>query len=214
MEKRTAFFELDDLEVRAKSGNRVISGAFKYGRTAVLSAGGLSGKPLKEKMGPDAFGYTIRSTKDDISLLSGHSFDRILASRKNRSLKLSSDKKQVSFRAEISPEIEELGYVRDTLGQINAGLITGISPGFRIPPARAVKEPVKETEEPVNEKKGQHGATILTIRAAILYELSLVARPAYASASEIEARELEMMQHIGASARSATVASRYRLTRL
>lgn len=188
MQQRTAFFLLDDLECRARGGRRRISGKFRYGKTAVLSAGGFAGKPLKEVMGPDAFGHSVRESDNDISLLKGHSFDSILGSRNNKSLQIESDKDAVTFRAEIDPAIERLGYVEETIGQIEAGLIAGISPGFTFPPTRAVKKPITETREPVDPEKGMHGALIQTINAAILYELSLVARPAYADASDVAVR--------------------------
>lgn len=188
MQQRTALFMLDDLECRARGGRRRISGKFRYGKTAVLSAGRQTGKPVKEIMGPDAFGYSVRESGNDISLLQGHSFDRILGSRNNKSLRIDSDNDAVIFRAEIDPAIERLGYVEETIGQIDAGLIAGISPGFMLPPARAVKDAVTETREPVDTAKGMHGATIQTINAAVLYELSLVARPAYADASDVAVR--------------------------
>lgn len=79
--------------------------------------------------------------------------------------------------------MSEVGYVRDALAGLSAGLITGISPGFRIPPERAVKN--AETVEEEDPSEGM--ALIRIIHAAILAEIGLCTRPAYKD-SEVEAR--------------------------
>jgi hypothetical protein len=62
----------------------------------------------------------------------------------------------------------------------------GISPGFRIPPERAVAN-----AEKVEEEDPALGiALIRYIFAALLYELSIVTRPAYPEA-QVEARSWE-----------------------
>jgi len=73
--------------------------------------------------------------------------------------------------------------VRDALALLAAGQIAGISPGFRIPPERTV--PNAETVE--EEDPAEGNALIRTISEAILFELSLVTRPAY-SETQVEAR--------------------------
>ena len=65
----------------------------------------------------------------------------------------------------------------DFLAAQAAGLITGLSPGFRVAP-----EPGAETVE-----LRKDGSILRTVRAAQLFELSAVTRPAYPEA-QIEAR--------------------------
>ncbi|SFQ63163.1 prohead serine protease, partial [Roseivivax halotolerans] len=60
---------------------------------------------------------------------------------------------------------------------------SGGTPGFRIPPERAVPDAEKVEEE--NPAEGM--ALIRTIFAALLYELSVVTRPAY-DETQIEER--------------------------
>jgi phage head maturation protease len=70
-----------------------------------------------------------------------------------------------------------------------AGLVGGISPGFRLPPERAVPRGEAETfeDEEVNPARGMFGAIIRSIGQALLFELSLVVMPAYKETS-VEAR--------------------------
>ena len=68
-------------------------------------------------------------------------------------------------------------------GDFAAGLILGLSPGFRIPPPRTVPDAEKVEEE--DPREGD--ALIRTIFQALLYELSFVTVPAYKE-TEVEAR--------------------------
>ncbi len=172
------------LEVRKRASGAVsLAGRFPYGARAVLSDGGRTGRPRKESIAPRAFAYRVDDPKEDIHLLVGHSYDRPLASRGAGSLALKDTAAALTFEAVISPEMAEVSYVRDTLAAVDAGLMLGISPGFRLPPKRAVPEP--ETIEDENPAEGT--AIIRTVLQALLYELSIVTRPAYPEA-QIEAR--------------------------
>ncbi|MEY8838322.1 HK97 family phage prohead protease, partial [Cribrihabitans sp. XS_ASV171] len=74
-------------------------------------------------------------------------------------------------------------YVADFLAGFYAGLIIGLSPGFRIPPERTV-----EDAETVEEEDPEEGtALIRTVHHALLYEVSAVTRPAY-DETQLEAR--------------------------
>lgn len=181
------------LELRRESDGGVrLSGRFPYGAYAVLSDGGRSGRPQKEVIASRAFEYRVNDPKEDIHLLVGHSYDRPLASKGNGTLTMRDTAAALVFEAVISRAISETSYGRDALAMIGAGLAVGISPGFRIPPARAVPDAEEITEEPddgVIDDQGQprRGALIRTVKAALLYELSLVVRPAYPDA-QVEAR--------------------------
>lgn len=181
------------LEVRRQDDGAVrLRGKFPYGRPATLSDGGRTGRPRKEVIGPRAFGYRITTPsehggKKDIHLLSGHDFGRPLASVRSGTLDLRDGDDAVSFTATISEEMQATSYVKDVLAAIAAGLAVGLSPGFRLPPKRAVAESEKVEDEGSDPARGMHNAIIRTVLAALLYEFSVVTRPAYSEA-QIEAR--------------------------
>lgn len=173
------------LELRAApNGRRQIRGRFPYNVTATLHDGGQTGRPRKEKFAPGAFTYSLESDAD-VHLLSGHSFDKPLASKNNGSLAFSDNAEALSFVATIAPEVAETSYARDVFALILSGLAVGLSPGFRIPPPAAV--PPDQAEKVEEEAPSLGRAIIRTILAAILFELSIVTRPAYDQA-QVEAR--------------------------
>jgi HK97 family phage prohead protease len=186
-----------DLEVRRSRSGYRLRGRFPYGKTAVLSDGGRNGRPRKEIIAPKAFRYRIERQDEDIHLLSGHSYDRPLASRGAGSLEIEDTAEAVVFEATIDQRMENVSWVQDILAAVNAGLIVGISPGFRIPPKRAVEQAETVTQEPVEPEKGNHGALIRTVNEALLYELSLVTRPAYPE-TQVEARSWSINQPVQA----------------
>ncbi|MES1934302.1 peptidase U35, phage prohead HK97 [Salinisphaera shabanensis T35B1] len=173
-----------ELTVRAKNdGTRVIGGRFPYGKTATLSDGGRKGRPRKERFKPRAFSYRVELPTEDIHLLVGHSYDKPLASKLNKTLTLTDSDDALTFEAEIAPDVADTSYGKDILALIASGLVVGLSPGFRIPPERAVQE-----AETVEEEDPAEGLAIIrTINEALLYELSIVTRPAYKE-SQVEAR--------------------------
>lgn len=181
------------LELRKRaSGAMALQGRFPYGKRAVLSDGGRTGRPKKEVIAPRAFAYRIETPSDhggkkDIHLLSGHDFGKPLASVRSGTLDLIDSDDAVTFTATITPEMQEVSYVQDILAAISAGLAIGISPGFRLPPKRAVSEPEKVEDEGHDPENGAHNAIIRTVLSALLYEFSIVTRPAYPEA-QIEAR--------------------------
>lgn len=176
------------LELRKRaSGALALHGRFPYGKRAVLSDGGRTGRPRKEAFAPRAFAYRVERPEEDIHLLIGHSYDRPLASRGAGTLDLTDSDDALTFAATITPEMQEVSYVKDVLASIAAGLTLGISPGFRLPPKRAVPEPEKIEDEGHDPENGAHNAIIRTVLAALLYEISIVTRPAYPEA-QVEAR--------------------------
>ena len=175
------------LELRRQyDGGVRLAGRFPYNSRAVLSDGGRTGRPKKEEFAPGAFAYTVEN-KAEVHLLAGHSFDRPLASRGAGSLDLVDTADALTFTARIAPELTALDYVKAVLAGIAAGLVIGISPGFRIPPERTVPD----AESVAEEDPAEGTALIRTISAAILFELSLVTRPAYPE-TQVEARSWEL----------------------
>lgn len=173
--------DIEALEIRrSPSGGRRLRGRFPYKRRAVLSDGGRKGgRPQKEEFAPKAFSFRVEAPDKEIHLLVGHSYDKPLASKLKKTLNLYDSNEALTFDADIAPEIAETSYGRDVLAQIDSGLAYGISPGFRLPPPRRVKTPEIYTDEGYDPNRGMFNAQIRTVLAALLYELSIVTRPAY-----------------------------------
>lgn len=183
-----------DLELRRAGGKIRLRGKFPYGKTAILSDGGRNGgKPKKERIKSRAFKYRIEKPDEDIHLLSGHRYDRPLASKSSGTLEIADTPEAVEFEATILPEMEDVSWVRDALAGISSGLIIGISPGFRLPPPRTEKEKKFQAETITHERdegpgSQNRGAIIRTINEALLYELSVVTMPAY-DGTQVEMRD-------------------------
>jgi hypothetical protein len=107
-------------------------------------------------------------------LLVHHDFDRPLASRAAGSLEIRDGDDALTFEATIAPEMRGVGYVTDFLGTLAAGLVGGISPGFRV------------TDGGDLVKRDSDGL-LRVVRSADLIEISAVTKPAY-PAAQIEAR--------------------------
>ena len=182
---------IGDLEIRARRrGGTVLRGSFPYDATATLSDGGRTGRPKKERFAPRAFRYAVDRPERDIHFLSGHKFDRPLASRKRGTLELNDTAEALQFEATIAPELAEVSWVKDAMATLDAGLTLGISPGFRIPPRQTVPDAERTIEE--DPKEGR--ALIRIISAAILFELSIVTMAAFegATVEEVEARSWDV----------------------
>ena len=192
-----------ELEVRARG--RKLFGTFPYNRTAVVSD---RGRVRKERFRSGAFGWQIRAfaelqkelgsvigksfekaraevlreelARRNVDLLRGHSFDKPIASMVAGGLKLEDSDSALRFEADLPADPPS--WVTDTMKAVEAGLIRGVSPGFRVPPASAVANAEELIDEP-----GNPGVQIRQINQAVLYELSLVTRPAY-SATELDLR--------------------------
>lgn len=170
----TAGLELRDA---GADGSRRLVGRFPYNSLAVIDAGGHGRKPRKEKFAPHAFSWVVEPEQldRDVHFLVGHSFDKPLASRKAGTLTLKDTAEALEFEAVLTPEIQRTSWAQDFINAYLSGLIVGISPGFRVAPPEAVAKAEETTEEDPREGK----ALIRTIFDAILFELSLVTRPAY-----------------------------------
>ena len=178
------------LEVRARAdGTRRLEGRFPYNSRAVLSDGGRNGRPKKESFASRAFGYRVEDRSAEIHFLAGHRYDKPLASKSAGTLKLNDGDDALEFEARILADVANTTHGRDVLTLLDTGLAKGISPGFRLPPERAVPRQKVETitEEDIDPSRDMHGAIIRTIFQALLFELSIVTQPAYAQAV-VEAR--------------------------
>lgn len=176
------------LEVRREDGGAtILRGAFPYNKIAVLSDGGRNGRPRKEKIASRAFGYRVAQPDENIHLLVGHDYNKPLASKAAGTLKLTDTDAALLIEAIVTREIAATSYAADALAGIAAGIALGLSPGFRIPPERAVKDAEQIEQEEIDPAKGKHGALIRTVLAALLFELSIVTVAAYLEA-QIEQR--------------------------
>ncbi len=186
-------FASGGLELRKRaSGAMSLQGRFPYNQRAVLSDGGRTGRPKKEVIAPKAFAYRINTPSEhggrkDIHLLSGHDYGKPLASVRSGTLDIQDSDDAVTFTATITEEMQQVSYVKDVMAAVAAGLAIGISPGFRLPPKRAVPNPEMIEDEGHDPENGAHNAIIRTVLAALLYEMSIVTRPAYPE-TQIEAR--------------------------
>lgn len=175
------------LELRdAGDGSRRLTGAFPYNSRAVIHSGGNGQRPRKEVFAPKSLSYSVDDPDRDIHLLIGHSFDKPLASKKARTLILNDSDEALTFEAIITQELQEASWWTDFLAAFMSGLIGGISPGFRVAPRERVRVPEKTEDE--NPAEGN--ALIRTIFAAVLFELSLVTRPAYPNTA-LDLRQLD-----------------------
>lgn len=159
------------LEIRTSAdGATVLRGRFPYAVPTILSDGR---EKRREVFEARAFGASV-SDGGDVHLLVHHDMNKPLASRGAGSLSLMDTDTALTFEATIAPEMRSVGYVQDFLGTLAAGLVGGISPGFRVPQG--------------GDKVKRSGSGIMrVVCSADLIEISAVTKPAY-PAAQIEAR--------------------------
>ena len=173
-----------NLEVRQQpDGSAAVSGSFPYESTATISD---RGRVRKERFARGAFAYSVSGAGSDerLDLLVGHDFDKPLASRQAGTLEVQETPDALTFEAALPADAEQPTWMRDALLAAKGGLLQGVSPGFVIPPASAVPDAVTL----VPEREVRQETMVRVIRQAVLYELSLVTRPAYAD-SDIDVRQ-------------------------
>ena len=171
------------IEIRASRTGRLITGSFKYGVTAIRSD---RGRVRKERIMPKAFRYAIDEDRE-INLLSGHEFSKPLASTKSGTLKLSDTDDRLSFEATLPRPSQQPTWIQDTVRSIRAGLIGGVSPGFKVPPLSVVPGAEQFVPDKDNPK-----VYVRLVNAAVLYELSLVTRASYGETTvDLRAADVE-----------------------
>ena len=193
-----------ELEIRRRGSGSFLSGAFRYGRTAAISD---RGRARKERIDGRAFGWQLREfervqeelsqalgetfeeatrvsalrqelERRNVHILAGHDFNKPLGSMLAGSARVVDGDDAVRFEVDLPAVADQPSHMRDAVAMVRSGLAGGISPGFRVPPRNVVPE--AETLEP---EPGNPGVDIRVIRQAVLYELSIVTRPAYAETS-------------------------------
>ena len=164
-----------ELEIRRVGGGRRLSGSFPYSTRNRPSRATVRdrGTVRKEAFAPGAFSYTLNvDTEAKVDLLIAHSFDRPIASRQLGTLTLVDTPEALTFEAELPADPPS--WVTDVEKAIAAGLQTGISPGFHVPPRGVVPNGERLIPEP-----GNPGVMIRQINHAVLRELSVVTNAAY-----------------------------------
>ena len=166
-------FEAGELEIRRSGQSRVLRGRFNYGSMATIRD---RGRVRKERFEPGAFRFAIEDDSRQIDVLAGHDFGKPLASRKAGTLEIVDGDEAVTFEARLPDDPPS--WVIDAERAIAAGLMTGLSPGFTVPPASVVQDAERLEPEP-----GNPGVQIRVIREAVLREFSVVTAPAYPDAA-------------------------------
>lgn len=152
------------LEVRQDGGATRLTARFPYGAQTDLAPG------RAEVIAPRAFASRI-AAGEEIHLLAGHDYDRPLASTRAGNLTVSDGDDALTLEATIEAGTS---WAQDFLAAHRAGLVRGLSPGFRV--------------DAGGERIERRGAGVLrTITRAQLFEVSAVTVPAYPQA-QIEAR--------------------------
>ena len=205
------------LEIRARGDRRTLAGRFPYspGPGRMMATVSDRGRTRKERIAGDAFGWQMREfarvqqqlaeaieaavdqaqvellrqelERRNVHVLAGHSFDRPLGDMKSGTARVASTREEVEFAVDLPDESAMPSYMADAVRMIEAGLVGGISPGFRVPPASAVANAEAFEPEP-----GNPGVQVRVINQAVLHELSIVTRPAYSdTAVDVRAEDFK-----------------------
>lgn len=186
---------IGSLELRTEGGDTRLRATFPYGKETVLGEAMGAIRERREMIASRAFAERLERG-DDVHFLSGHDFNKPLASRGAGTLTLTETDEALTIEATISANMGQVSYVRDFLSAHTAGLVRGLSPGFRVRPGG---ETVEERGD----------AILRTIKAADLIEISAVTKPAYPQA-QIEARNWKPAEVETLRRPYATAAARWR----
>lgn len=161
---------LGTLEIRAEGGATHLSAVFPYGAETELAPG------RREVIAPRAFRSRVDAGQE-IHLLAQHDYTKPLASTAAGNLSLRDTDAGLEIRATVDGSTS---WAADFIAAHKAGLIRGLSPGFRV--------------DTGGDRVEKRGANLLrTVTSASLFELSAVTVPAYPLA-QIEARAWEARQ--------------------
>ena len=161
------------LEIRQEGGARLLVGRFPYGSTATIRD---RGPVRKERFEPGAFKFAIDQEPDRrIDLLVGHDYGKPVASRQAGTLNIVDADDAVTFEARLPDDPPS--WVIDAERAIGAGLMTGLSPGFTVPPSPTVPNAQTLEAEP-----GNPDVQVRVIHEAVLREFSIVTSAAYLAA--------------------------------
>ena len=198
------------LEIRAKGAGRVLTASFPYGKTATIRS---AGRVRKERFASGSMGWQVRefeklqgqmaealaSTMDkarrellveqlddalerrNTHLLVGHDFNRPIGDMRSGTLRVNHTRAAVELEADLATDADMPSWVADAVKAVRGGQLRGVSPGFNVGS--------KGAERFVPEE-GSGGSMVREILDAVVFEYSLVARPAYAGTA-VDARAEE-----------------------
>ena len=112
----------------------------------------------------------------NVHILSGHSYDKPLGDMLKGTARVRSTNAAVEFEVDLPPDAEMPTYMLDVVKEIRTKRAGGISPGFMVPPRNVVANAERLEPEP-----GNPDVQVRVINQAVLYELSIVTRPAYSN---------------------------------
>ena len=114
----------------------------------------------------------------NVHILSGHSYDKPLGDMLKGTARVRSTNAAVEFEVDLPDDADMPTYMLDVVKEIRTKRAGGISPGFMVPPRNVVANAERLEPEP-----GNPDVQVRVINQAVLYELSIVTRPAYSSTS-------------------------------
>ena len=201
-------------EIRARGGGgRILSGKFPYNKTATVKS---SGRTRKETFKSGSMSWQVREfeklqakmadvanqkiaqaqkeilieqledaiEKRNTFLLVGHSYDRTIADMRSGTLAVVHKADAVELEATLPDDADMPSWVRDAVLAVKGKQLRGISPGFQV---------AKGGEHLEREDPAAGNAMIRVIDDAVVFEYSLVARPAYAG-TDVDARADEPIE--------------------
>ena len=197
------------LEVRQDGDRPVITGRFPLNTTATVRD---SGRVRKERFATGSMSWQVREfmkvqaelgqviadeieaiakerriaqlqdalEKRNTHLLVGHDFNRAVADMKSGTLAVRHGDDFVDLEATLPLLEEQPSWVRDAVLAVKGGQLRGVSPGFNVPRAQG-------RERLIPEDPADGDSMIREIQDSVVYEYSLVSRPAY-PLTEVNAR--------------------------
>jgi HK97 family phage prohead protease len=166
-------------ELRAeKSGSemKIVARAVKYG---ARSKPGVPAAGCYERCMPGCFTRSIASG-DDVKALLNHDANFCLGRTENKTLRLMDSKDALRFEVRLNPDVQ---FHSDTWNLCKDGTLNACSFAFQC----------DQNGDEYTEDKDERGqkCVVRSIRSAKLYDVSIVANPAYGSgATSAEARSL------------------------
>jgi HK97 family phage prohead protease len=146
------------VEVREHEGKpRLVGYAARFNEESHILAGN-----FREVLSPGAFTETLADEANDVLALYNHDTGALLGRESAGTLRLVEDKEGLMYS--IDPPDTQLG--RDTVELVRSGNLAGASFAFR-----------SHEDDEEYHRDGEHA--VRTIRRLTLYEISLVANPAY-----------------------------------